>query len=78
MQQALDAAEDEEAGVYEDGNEDSGGHRGAVFGVLLAADEVRVVGLEEDADHGQDEDGEGGDDGARASRNFGQSMIATT
>jgi hypothetical protein len=37
-----------------------------------------VVGLEEDADHGQDEDGEGGDDGARASRNFGQSMIATT
>jgi hypothetical protein len=39
-------------GVDDDGREDSGGNRGSVFGIVLAADELGVVTLEEEAEDG--------------------------
>jgi hypothetical protein len=64
VQHALAAAEDEEAGVDDDGDEDGGGDLGAVLGVLIAARHLVVLAAEQRADDAEDYDGEGRDYGA--------------
>jgi len=64
VNEALQATEDEEASVDENGNEDSSSDLGPVGRVILAADELVVVAPEQQAEDGQDDDGEQGDDDA--------------
>lgn len=52
MQHALQAAEDEEDNVDQDGREDGGRNLGTVLGVLDAADHLMVVVLEQQAQDG--------------------------